>query len=1206
MVLKTTVQEVSMKKLMMGALAIILAFSVGQAGWISVNGATGSPKISILEQSSNGTTFEITVPGLETDRVVVAGEEFVSLHLPGEVMAILEEGKPQVPKVSVLLGIPDGAVVTYRVLEKETRRFKVDRVYPLQPPLLDNQQPGPLVIDRSFYTRDVFYPGVDLKLINTGVWRDLAVANIQVYPVQVNPAKGEIEVTSRIRVRVDYAGGMYPQVVADWMVPIYNQYVDNFSRLPVRALTDYAPGVRYLVFCHERYDTCVSLNDSLLAWVRQRGYEVRKITKASFTAQEIKDSIRAEYNRNNPRLLRWVLLVGEYGEIPMGSYTGVGYSDFWYSDIEPWPAGDNYPEIGIARLSPKTPVDLGNQIRKILTYQKNPPATNNWLDKLTMPAHSEQYPGKYSGCVRGIYFMPKPYWNPAVVETIMGYYTGNAMVTSAINQGRGVVAYRGHGDTMEWWQWGTEGSWYNSHVDALTNGDLTPVVYNIACNCGAIISNVCLSEKWMSKYPGGAVASLAATQASYTLPNHGICSTLVRATCDTWTITVPGVRNYGPTVFNLADIKCYGVDAYVAKYWPSNPYLYNIWMYVMLGDPSMPVWAGGMPQTPTVTLPDSIPTGPYNLNVTVRIGTRPVEGALVCAWKDPDVYVAERTDANGIATLAINAGTPGYLRVTVSEGHAQHSTPGAQHTPILPFSTTRPVGGGGTPQPNVVYVSNIVIDSPPGGNNNARFDPGETGKIIVTLRNNGNAGAQNVTARLKSTNAQFVITDSTASYGDIPQDSVRSNRSDPFVAQAGGGITPGTMVICTLKVHSDNWQHDWTYTFSLQVGQPPLPGQFMIDLDTGSVLLSVCAIGSIGYDEPAADLGQGFRVPKTASSCLYFGSLMAGNSPTYLVDHFYSQPASSGTNHDWQTPDSFRMVTPPAPADEHWLNTLTDAGHSAPKGLRVNQHWYMNNEGGYDDWAVVTLEFTNAGSQPINGLYAGMVGDFDVGSSPTTNIVVSDTVRRAVLIRQSSSENPTAGFVLLEPNRYANIGALDHQVYVYPDSCMTDGQKFRMLNGTIVQRNSNRSYDWSVFVSAGPQDLPVGGVWRVAIGVVGATSVNSFWEASDSCQRWYNANLLGVEEKERAPLIASTKQPVIITPNPFRNSAVINYFSPVKGNLQLTVVDAAGRVAEEQVVAVEAGAGRLYWRPKGLVPGVYFLNVKTPDAGAVAKFLVLE
>ncbi len=662
--------------------------------WVSTEGASepAPPRVTILSSSDTRTEFEVMIPGVLTSPTVVSGTEFVRVTLPGEVFAALEEGRPEVPKVSVLLGIPKGAPVSVQVLEREVKTIRLANVYPLQPPQLDNRPEPPFTIDWSFYSRDELYPCLDGALIETGVWRDLGVANIQVYPVQVNPGRGEVQVASRIRVRVEHLGSL-PRTVADWMMPVYSRYLDNFAQLRLRPETDYSAGVRYLVIAHSNWSSNSLLVDTLLGWVKKRGYEVRMISKSSYTAQEIKDSIRAEYNRHSPRALRWVLLVGEYAEVPMGSYSGVGSSDFWYKDLEPWPSGDNYPEIGLARISPSSTTDLQNQVRKIIKYQKSPPSTNNWLDNLTMVANSEDYPDKYSGCVRGIYHMPKPYWNPAL-DTIMGRYKNNSDLASAINAGIGILPYRGHGSTTSWaaWSgWPPSVSWVNANVDALSNGDLTPVVYNIACDCGNLSVSECLSEKWLRKFPGGGAASLAASQASYTYPNHGICSTLVRATCDTWTITVPGVRNYPNPVFNLADIHM-RLDAYVAKYWPSAPYPDNIYMYNMLGDPAMPVWAGGMPQTPTVTHPATITTGPYVLNVNVQVGGRPVEGALVCAWKGTEFYVAERTNSSGNAALDVNAATGGSVLITVSEGHAQHSVSGVAHTPILPYEGTATVG----------------------------------------------------------------------------------------------------------------------------------------------------------------------------------------------------------------------------------------------------------------------------------------------------------------------------------------------------------------------------------------------------------------------------------------------------------------------------------------------------------------------------------
>ncbi|MGQ9707959.1 MAG: T9SS type A sorting domain-containing protein [bacterium] len=126
----------------------------------------------------------------------------------------------------------------------------------------------------------------------------------------------------------------------------------------------------------------------------------------------------------------------------------------------------------------------------------------------------------------------------------------------------------------------------------------------------------------------------------------------------------------------------------------------------------------------------------------------------------------------------------------------------------------------------------------------------------------------------------------------------------------------------------------------------------------------------------------------------------------------------------------------------------------------------------------------------------------------------------------------------------------------------------------------------------------------MAIGVVGATSVSEFWAASDSCQQWYYANLLGI--KEEFAVSASPERPLIVSPNPFRNGAFIHYFCPKPGNLRLTVVDATGRVAHEESFEVEAGSGKLFWRARGLAQGIYFLKLTGAGTNALAKFLLLN
>ncbi|HID31960.1 MAG TPA: hypothetical protein EYP24_01105 [bacterium (Candidatus Stahlbacteria)] len=81
-------------------------------------------------------------------------------------------------------------------------------------------------------------------------------------------------------------------------------------------------------------------------------------------------------------------------------------------------------------------------------------------------------------------------------------------MTSAINN------YTGRGTTTSWFSWNSQNqSWTGS--DILNNGDRTPIVFNIASQCGD-----CLSEIWLEKYPGGAVASVAPSDITYTIPNQ--------------------------------------------------------------------------------------------------------------------------------------------------------------------------------------------------------------------------------------------------------------------------------------------------------------------------------------------------------------------------------------------------------------------------------------------------------------------------------------------------------------------------------------------------------------------------------------------------------------------------------------------------------------------------------------------------------------
>jgi hypothetical protein len=93
-------------------------------------------------------------------------------------------------------------------------------------------------------------------------------------------------------------------------------------------------------------------------------------------------------------------------------------------------------------------------------------------------------------------------------------------------------------------------------------------------------------------------------------------------------------------------------------------------------------------------------------------------------------------------------------------------------------------------------------DPLPGGNGNGMLEPGESGDVIVILRNSGQGNAYGVTAVLRSGDARLEVVDSVGTFGDIWADSGGSNADDRFSVRADGSLPRETRVACTLVVRT--------------------------------------------------------------------------------------------------------------------------------------------------------------------------------------------------------------------------------------------------------------------------------------------------------------------------------------------------------------------------------------------------------------------
>jgi hypothetical protein len=696
-------------RVIIGAVTV-LAMSMGMASatWIQTGVGAGPAKTSIVEANEGGTTLVVDVPGINAESVAIDGIAYSRIVVPGAVSVPLDVGRPEVPGVPILLARPTGAKATVTVVSMETETLDISRVFPLQPPQRLGEEPSRMVVDTGFYLEDVEYPTSRISSPRAATWRDLDVVGLHVYPVVVRPAQHQVIVASRITIRVDFSGGSYPSTVTDWMQPMYRRLIQNYGALGFGPDLSYHPGTRLLVVCAPEYQNNSELN-SLLGTIQSYGYSTELMVKQpAWGSATIKLKIRDRYF-DQGRVLRWVLLVGEYDEVPPKAdysrpeWNGqvVPYCDYWYSDLrEEDFECDDYPEIGIARLSPETGeggnLDLSRQIQKIRDYWGGI-AAGDWLATASLVAHKEDgASGFASTAVRGAATIPLSFY-AGTRETLMGYIPtiDNDDVKSSVNQGTGVLEYLGHGGSGCWAYWNTreggESYFNNADVLSLQNGYKTPVVFNIACRNGDLDKDVCLSEQWMRKFPGGAVASLASSGDAWIVPGCSQCTVAVRATRDYWAL-LPG--EYEAPIFDLGGMKML-MDAYIASRWSGGMYSKSIYNFMWLGDPAMPVWSGGVPASAAVSYPTQIPLGSQLFQVDVTLGNDnlPVENARVCVSKANDFYESGLTNSYGHVEFVIDATTTGPFSVCASEGHVLLSSQGEPHTPMLPFWATGNVTG---------------------------------------------------------------------------------------------------------------------------------------------------------------------------------------------------------------------------------------------------------------------------------------------------------------------------------------------------------------------------------------------------------------------------------------------------------------------------------------------------------------------------------
>lgn len=467
--------------------------------------AQRAPQTKLISSSEDRIVVNVQLNGYSTLKVQTPrGEQFV-VTAP-EMATTLEAGAPELPMFPIPTIIGDRAEMTVNVIDAQYTDVANIDIAPSKGNL--SRQINPADVPYSYgamYDENAFYPAAQATLEAPYILRDFRGQNIMVHPFAYNPQTHTLRVYENLTiemVKVSDNGenqkvsrrGNTTKVNPEQKAAYQRRFI-NFGEAQAKYnfVTDNG---EMLIICADSY---MAGMQELVDWKNISG---RPTTMVSVTEaggnndNAIKSYITNLYNDPNHNLT-FVLLVGDYADITPHSVGSDARSDNWFGQVE---GTDHYPEVLVGRFSVQSDAHVLSQVTKVLTYERDLQSDITWADK----GMGIGYYGAGSG-----HYGEDDYRHIDLIRDTLLHYTysqvtehhggsgGDASTTTisaTTNQGISIINYCNHGSETSW----GVANYSTSNVNALTNDNMWPIVWSVACLNGKFnYGSECFAEAWM-------------------------------------------------------------------------------------------------------------------------------------------------------------------------------------------------------------------------------------------------------------------------------------------------------------------------------------------------------------------------------------------------------------------------------------------------------------------------------------------------------------------------------------------------------------------------------------------------------------------------------------------------------------------------------------------------------------------------------------
>ncbi|MCH2650864.1 MAG: C25 family cysteine peptidase [Candidatus Marinimicrobia bacterium] len=710
------------------------------------------------------------------------------ITFPGSV-PILESGAPELPRMARSIIIPDLAHMELSVLETEFIDVPVENIEPSKGNLTRDIDPStiPYTYGKSYQT-DEWYPSNFVFMREPYIMRSLRGQTVVLQPIQYNPIQRTLRIYTHIKISILENGlsqnnPLTRRPANGGSREFEHMYKDHFINYP----TD----DRYDVLGEQGPMLIISYGDfmdemqTFVDWKNYKGIPTEMVDIADIgDVDDMAQLVEDQYYENG---IAFVLLVGDIDQIEtIRRSDGAGSNSPSDNSLTFVAGNDFYPDLIIGRFSAETGEQVETMINRTIEYEMDPDPAADWYKKGSGfasnqgPGDDGEYDDEHLDNIRELLLA----YTYIEVDQIYDPDGTVAQGEAAINEGRSIVNYTGHGSNGSW---GNGCPMNNTNVNGLVNTGMWPFIWSVACVNGEFNVGTCFAETWLRATdsdgnPTGAIATLMSTvNQAWNPPMEGqdeMNAIFVESYSDNIKRTFGGLSFNGMNQMN---------DSYGSQGYDETCY------WTIFGDPSV-VMRSDTPTGMEVTHSDVIIIGATEFNIETG-----ESGALVSVSRDGDLLSSAYTDGSGAVDLFFETALdiPGPVDVVVTAYNR------------IPYETSVNVIA---PDGAYMLLGDVTVNS--GGDQ--ILDYGEMGYFYTTFENVGQDPSGDLTFILSHEGSMVdIITE------EIFQSSVAAGDEvtvGPFELQVSWNVEDGADVPFTIQ--AIDGAETWGYDVNMAVEAP--------------------------------------------------------------------------------------------------------------------------------------------------------------------------------------------------------------------------------------------------------------------------------------------------------------------------------------------------------------------------------------------------